>query len=528
MLKKIEAGAALLLTLLSLGFAARFLGHAGPLWRDEAATLNFASQPGYGDLVRSLDFMSLPLLYPTILRGWSGLGWTDADFAVRLLGFLVTVAVLATTWLGTRSLGLGPPLLTLAFFGLHGVVLGTAALVRPYGLGTLAVIGASCAMLRFVLSPGRATFAIAVIFATLAVQTQYQNALFVAVICLAGALAALDERDWKRAAFAAAPGAMAALSLLPYLGVLSRGQEWRSLHRSVTDEPLGSVLRRMSDILTLQSGFTLLLWMATIALACYGAGRSLIARPTGRVGHATMIYAASTLLGGFAVFLAFFGTAGRIVQPWHAMPLIGLLALSLDMVFAQPMWQPGTRLAIASVGAALMVPAAMAMTSVRQTNVDLHAALLERRAAPQDLIVVNPWFLGITLERYYHGKARVLTIPPMRDLRLHRYDELRTRMMELDPLRSLENAVADTLQAGHRVWVLGEMPIASQSPPSLPPAPHPVTGWSDATYALGWSLQMGHFLGAHAERVHRVDIAVHGPVNPYENVQMLTLEGWRR
>jgi hypothetical protein len=309
---------------------------------------------------------------------------------------------------------------------------------------------------------------------------------------------------------------------------VNRGQEWRALHRSAADEPFASVLGRISDLIALQSAGLLMLWLGTLAFACYGPGRAIFAARAEPHARATAIYALVTWFGGLAIFALFFQSAGRIIQPWHIVPLIALLAASLDMVLAQPARWHAARLAIASAAAILTIPGAVATTGVRQTNVDLYATFLEQKAAPEDLIVVNPWFVGITFHRYYHGRAQWMTIPPIGDLRIHRYDELRARMMEREPLRPLQSAIEAALQAGHRVWVIGELPLAAEKPPPLPPAPHPATGWSDATYAIGWSMQVGNLLHAHVERAQRVQIPAGRPVNPYENVPMVMFEGWRR
>ena len=527
-MRKGNLAVALALTLVALYLAFRFMTYAGPLWRDEASTLHFANQPTYGDVLASLDLVSLPPLYQVIVRAWSGLGWENEDLGVRALGFIVTAAVLAAIWLGARALDIAPPLIMLALFATHGIVLSTIGLVRPYGLGALAVIAASCAVLRLVASPRALTFAVGAAFTTLAVQTQYQNTLLVAVIIAAGAAAAAWSRDWKGAALVIGTGVVAAVSLAPYLGILARSQKWRILHRSMSEADPAYLLVRFGDLLSMESFPLLLLWFALVVLACYGAARVLRAATMSRAERQRGIYAVMTLFGGAAALLAFFHFADRVLQPWHVVPVIALMALSLDMIFAQSTWPAPTRLVIAAFAAVLSLPASIPQVTVRQTNIDLLAHRLERDAATGDLILVNPWFMGITLRRYYHGSAPILTVPPVDDLRIHRFDQIRAHMASADPLGAVETAIKTTLRDGHRVWVVGSLPIPGpgHQVQQLAPAPHPVTGWSETTYRIGWALQVGSFLRAHARRGSRYSLPLLQAVNGYENAELMMIEGW--
>jgi hypothetical protein len=58
----------------------------------------------------------------------------------------------------------------------------------------------------------------------------------------------------------------------------------------------------------------------------------------------------------------------------------------------------------------------------RATNMDLVVAKLQQDAGVRDLILVNPWWTGISFQWHYHGYTPWVTIPPIADLRFHRYD----------------------------------------------------------------------------------------------------------
>ena len=221
--------------------------------------------------------------------------------------------------------------------------------------------------------------------------------------------------------------------------------------------------------------------------------------------------------------------AGRVPLAWQFVPLIGLVAIAIDVVLAATRPLRWARLGVAVLVTLLAFPIRIESVGVRQTNVDLIAQYLHTEAQRGDLIVVHPWFVGITFKHYYHGPVDWMTLPPIEDLTIHRYDILKLRMMSAEPLAPLHRAIQDALQSGHRVWLVGSVhfPPAGHLPPVLPPAPGLSTGWSDGPYAIGWALQTGYFLQTHAERFAVVRIPVDRPVNRFENVELLVVEGWR-
>jgi len=210
-----------------------------------------------------------------------------------------------------------------------------------------------------------------------------------------------------------------------------------------------------------------------------------------------------------------------------------VLALSTGLLGQSVLALRATSAAIgvgAVLATALAFPASLDRVGARQTNVDLIAQYVHTAAQPGDLILVNPWYVGITFNRYYRGPVRWMTLPPMEDLTVHRYDLLKLRMTSAEPLAPLYGAIQGALESRHRVWLVGGLlfPPAGYVPPVLPPAPGLPTGWSDGPYTIGWALQTGHFVQTHAERLAVVKIPVDRPVNGLENMGLLVVEGWRR
>jgi hypothetical protein len=177
----------------------------------------------------------------------------------------------------------------------------------------------------------------------------------------------------------------------------------------------------------------------------------------------------------------------------------------------------------------LAFPVSAELVAVRQTNVDLVAQHLHTAARPGDLIVVNPWYVGITFNRYYRGPVEWTTVPPIEDLTVHRYDLLKLRMVSPQPLAPVYAAIQGALKSGHRVWVVGPLPVlpGGQLPVVIPIAPAAPTGWSDGPYAMAWSQQVGYFVQMHALRHALVAIPVDRPVSGLEQVPLEVIEGWR-
>jgi hypothetical protein len=187
------------------------------------------------------------------------------------------------------------------------------------------------------------------------------------------------------------------------------------------------------------------------------------------------------------------------------------------------------RVALAIVAGLAILPVAVPQVSTRQTNVDQVARYLETAAGPRDLIVVNPWYVGITFARYYHGQTPWITIPPMPDITTHRYDLLKSQLMSPAPLAPLHEDIVKTLRAGHRVWMVGahDFVAKGESPPTLPPAPNGPWGWKDGPYRIVWSLQTGYLVQSSALYWKIVTPPTDRPVQMLEFARVIVVEGWR-
>ena len=127
---------------------------------------------------------------------------------------------------------------------------------------------------------------------------------------------------------------------------------------------------------------------------------------------------------------------------------------------------------IAASVALIAFPMANSALQWRQTNGDLVAAQVSQNAAPRNLIVVHPWYNALTFARYYRGTAPWTTLPPLQDYRFYRYDLLKSKLQTTNAIASVLEETEATLQSGHRVWFVGQLPGPQPDgspPPDLPP-----------------------------------------------------------
>jgi hypothetical protein len=261
-------------------------------------------------------------------------------------------------------------------------------------------------------------------------------------------------------------------------------------------------------------------WSAAIVLTLFVLLRDGRARRTDRLA----IVAAVALV--LAVLVPFLLRAGRYPQLWHYVHVLGIAALALDVVLVAGSRLRWMRIAVAVVAAVAILPAAAQRAGLRQTHVDSVARQIAVTAEHRDLVVVNPWWFGLTFARYYRGEAPWTTLPPLEDVTVHRYDLLRARMVSPDPLAALHRSIVTTLEAGGRVWLVGTFEpffVSSGSQPvALPPAPGAPSRWLDMPYVNAWATQTGHLV----QRSARSWRILPSPEFAIERVSVIVVEGW--
>ena len=138
---------------------------------------------------------------------------------------------------------------------------------------------------------------------------------------------------------------------------------------------------------------------------------------------------------------------------------------------------------------------------------DLIAARVSSEVAPNDYVIVYPFYCGVTFQRYYKAAASWTTLPPLEDYTLQRWDLFKAKLETKDPIAPVIDRIASTLQSGNRVWFVGN-PFAER-------------------YWPNWGVQVTEFLSAHSRRAAGVVDPSTNCVNPFENLPVFVATGWK-
>ena len=236
---------------------------------------------------------------------------------------------------------------------------------------------------------------------------------------------------------------------------------------------------------------------------------------------------------GLLGYFFFLRVVGYITQPWYYLLLMSFLAILFEGI-VQLIVQPRTDwkvLRLLGVVLILLLTSANAWraTKTRQTNVDLISGKLGSLATRDDLIILHPWWPGLTFERYFRGSTPWVTLPEIRDHSFMRYDLIKQKMVEEEPIRPVLEQISKTLRSGQRVWVVCDLPFLSlgDEPVHLQPAPNGPPGWHEWPYALYWIRQAAHLVKTSAQTIVEIPVPADVPVNIYENFKIYRVDGWK-
>jgi hypothetical protein len=500
-----------------------FLSHAGPLWRDEAEAIGFASMPSLAESFQSLQYGNFPPLFAFVARGWT-LACLGTDNGYRILGGLIGLGTLGAMWFGARALGARAPLLALALFAGNPLAVRIGDSMRAYGLGILLLVLTQALIWKYVQKPRRFAFAAATVAAILSVQCLYQSAWFVLAFCVGAWTVTLAQKQWRTAIGVGLIGAAAALSLLPDVGNILRIREWNDITQASPN--FESVLDALLESFRAGGPWMALVWCALFmmaAAATFALGWRLRAW--------NMIYAGVGLVAGAVLFLGFLRCISVSPRVWHFPIFLAPSALAIETILAQiPLatlqW---SRPAVAALAVLVSIPLCCKDVMLRQSNVDLVAAKLKQSAQPGDLILVSPWYYGISLRRYLDEK-RWTSVPPMADYRVHRYDLLKAKMVSPHPIEGLQEQIRQTLRGGHALWVAGMFLFQppGHGPPEVYPPYHGGMELADAMYCASWMYQITEMIRTNKCDIDPVSLPVPGDatVNPIETISLRVVRGW--
>ena len=225
--------AAALVTLFATYLHVLFLLNAGGLWRDEAVLVHLSLLPSVSEVWQNLPHDSCPILMHLVVRAWSAAGLGNTDPGLRVLGLFVGLFLLLAFWFASWTMRNGAPLLAVTLAGLNVTMIRAGDSLRGYGLGSALAVLTLAVIWRLTCRPSLAAFSCAVAVAVLSVQSLYQNAFFVFAACCGGFVLCAVERRWRDTLPIFAVGVAAAVSLLPYIPLIIRAQDWYVIVRGL-------------------------------------------------------------------------------------------------------------------------------------------------------------------------------------------------------------------------------------------------------------------------------------------------------
>jgi len=365
--------------------------------------------------------------------------------------------------------------------------------------------------------------------------------VFLCAMLSGGAIVVIRRRQWKTLAALAGIGAVSCVSMAIYLPIIHRGSAYVPMNKfpffslSTLWYRLGNALTARSSAQPGPNGPEVWFWIVLLL------GGSIVAlmvqwkrqRQTHdqeaaavnilRVRSDLALFCVVSMLLGIVGYMAFLVKLQFITQAWYYVEMLCLCAISLDGLLGAH-WSRLRPWGLLRIGFMVVMMAWGARSTweeahTRRSNVDLIAAALDKNASEEDLIVVQGAWEGITFNRYYHGQAHWMTVPPIDSHLVHRSDLVLEKMNKLDPMAPVLREITNTLQSGHSVWLVGNM---SAMRPNQPPS-----GKWVGTYENYWRAQITAVLLGHALRERVLELPMDGPVCFLENLPLIWFAGYK-
>ncbi len=460
-----------------------FLVSAGALWRDEATSVNQAEVGSWKALWGSLRYDSFPALYPAFLHVLLPRIPSVSERAFRILGVVTGLALLASIGQAARLLGSRFPVAALALIAIDPVLISEGDSIRPYGIGLLCLVWSFCAHGRLLLNSSPLWLAIASAASILAVQANYTGAVFVGVLSLSAGSVVLARRSPRMFWKVLLPGFLAGLSLIPYLPVLRQAGGWASLLRYQVDwlDYFRSYIRQHSIAPAI--GWLMLPLLGACSL------RRLLASGGNRFGPHRSLTAYCVLAAamGFAAQVLLVEFIGIAPFPRYFLPALMLAALALELLVQE--LKPQIRFAAAVFVLLITIVPSWSWMRLGHSNVDIVAKILSDNAGRFDLVVLSPWFLHPSFQRYYTGPAPWVTVPDLRHEPMTRYDLFKEAMADPQREIGLYEKMQRTLARGGAIWFVSQIQPdrpAESVPPDPPSASAPPLGADYARFRAYW------------------------------------------
>jgi hypothetical protein len=524
---------AILITAAAIVLHFYYWHHIGSLWRDEVNTVNLAGRHSFAEMEKD----SFPILMPLLLHAWMALAG-NSDLQVRFFGLLVGLGILAALWISSWKIRRAPPLVGLVLLGLNSTVVSFGDSIRAYGLGSLLAVALIASACLFVKKPCASRLAWFVLFAVLSVQVLYHDAVVVAAVCFGAWAVCWRRKNGGAALQVLLVAVISAASLLPYLENLFSAASTSVVIR--TGVKHFRFFASYRDTLGFPLTGYIYVWAALALIILFCAGISLRQKPPAPAGTEDApskddlsLFATVTLVLLTIGFPIFFWRAQMGMQSWYLLPFLASVVACFDAALpAFTGLMRATFFGLVTATALISIGTTGKILTRHFSDIKAYAQALTDVATPQDYIIVSPWTCGITFDHYFKGGTPWNTLPPLSDHSVHRFDLFQLQMQDTNALAPTFRQISQTLQSGHRVWILevanGPVRIPERGTPafaSLPPPPLKYSGWSDSPYSQVWDSQTAHFIADHCVDFKEFQ-------NPstesyiIENATLLVASGW--
>jgi hypothetical protein len=428
---------------------------------------------------------------------------------------------------------------------------------RAYGLAGCLLVLSFGKIWRVLEFPTKSRILLAGFICLLFAQCVYYDVVFLGSMLTAGALVAIRRRRWKTLWTMAGIGLVAGASLFVYLPAIFHQDSkyilfWRSPFFDAA-----TLWNGLRDALAARSsadpdgpnGPQIWIWIGLllvgiiVAVIMQRTGVRHTPKPQVALKRANLERSDLALFCVTSVVLGIIGYFGLLLklqffmQPWYYVEILILCAISIDGILSAgwPALRPWGFMRIGFLVVMMILNArpSWAEAHTRRSNLDVVATFLGHNASVGDLIVVQDAWEGITFNRYYRGQTDWLSVPPIDSHEVHRIDLVMAEMNQPEAMTPVLRAITNTLTSGHRVWVVGSIPIArsEDAPPGptpLPPPPSEMpTRWWGGSYLYWWNQELTTFLLDHAKQEKAETIAPPGSVNHFEDVSVIRFTGYK-
>jgi hypothetical protein len=440
------------------------------------------------------------------------------------------------------------PILSIGLLGCLPAFIFIVGANRAYGLASGLLVLSFGMIWRMVEVPSRSRVLWAGFACFLFAHCVYYDVVFLCAMLAGAAVVAIRRRQWKTLGLLAGIGAVSGASLaiyLPITPIIHRGSTYQMnqipfFNSSILWYKLSNALTARSSahpprfdgpeiwlwVVLLLGGLVVALMMQRIR-GGQAQNQEAAAAIAARVRADLALFCVVSMLFGIVGYMAFLMKLQYLTQTWYYVEMLCLCVISLDGILGAnwPSLRPWGLIRIGLLVGMMTWNAGSAWEEAhtRRSNVDLIAAVLEKKASAGDLIVVQDAWNGITFDRYYHGQAHWVTVPPIDSHKVHRNDLILEKLKQPDPMAPVLREITSTLSRSNSVWIVGYMG-GLPSKPLSPPAPQ-THEW--LPYLNYWSAQVMVLLQDHALREGVLEIPVNEPVSFLENLSVLRFSGYK-